>query len=430
MIDDIERASREELRDVQSRRLRETVQYAYENVEFYRRSLDNAGVSPEEIESVADLTTLPYTTKSDFREEYPDGLFAVEDDELRRLHASSGTTGKPKIVAYTESDLERWHDVMARSMAAAGISKADTVQNAYGYGLFTGGLGFHGGAETLGATVIPTSSGNTQRQIELARDLTSTVICCTPSYSLYFAEAAVAMGLDPRTDLSISTVLYGAEPCTEPMRAAIEQRLGATGIENYGLSEVIGPGVAVECLEAQDGLHIWEDLFYPEVIDPESGEALSEGEEGELVLTSLTKEALPVIRYRTGDMTTLSYGECECGRTMVRMDGVTGRVDDLLIVRGVNLYPTQIEDVVLSFEDVAPQYRIDLFRDGQLDRMEVSVELTAGFEGDRNRLRKEILERLQNTLAFRPDELDLVEYGSIERTEVGKVKRVYDHRQQ
>ncbi|MFC4437240.1 MULTISPECIES: phenylacetate--CoA ligase PaaK [Natrialbaceae] len=427
MVESIERASRDELRELQSERLRDTVEHAYENVELYRQRLDDAGVSPEDIESIDDVEKLPFTTKEDFRAEYPDGLFAVDDDEIRRVHASSGTTGKPKIVGYTESDLELWRDVMARSMAAAGIESGDTFQNAYGYGLFTGGLGFHGGAEALGATVIPSGSGNTQRQVDLARDLESDAIGCTPSYALYFAETAEEMGVDPR-GLPVSTVLYGAEPCTEPMREEIEERLDATGIENYGLSELIGPGVAVECHEAQDGMHIWEDHFYPEIVDPQTGEPLPEGEEGELVLTSLSKEALPVLRYRTGDLTTLTYEECACGRTMVRMDSVTGRADDLLIVRGVNLYPSQIEDVVLEFDAVAPYYRVDLFREGEMDTLELTVELTEAFDGDREGLREAVLERLQNALSFRPDALELVEYGTIERTEVGKVKRVYDHR--
>ncbi|MFC4248379.1 phenylacetate--CoA ligase PaaK [Natribaculum luteum] len=427
MTEDIERASRAELRELQSKRLQRTVRHAYENVPRYREKLEEASVSPEDVETIDDVRELPFTTKADFRAEYPDGLFAVDDEEIRRIHASSGTTGKPKIVAYTADDLEVWNEVMARSMRAAGIDSNDTVQNAYGYGLFTGGLGFHGGAEALGANVVPTSSGNTQRQIELARDLGSDAIGCTPSYALYLAETAEEMGVDPR-ELPISTVLYGAETCTEPMREEIETRLDATGIENYGLSELIGPGVAVECHEAQDGLHIWEDHFYPEVIDPETGEPLPEGEEGELVLTSLSKEALPVLRYRTGDMTTLTYEECACGRTMARMDGVTGRADDLLIVRGVNLYPSQIEDVVLEFDAVEPQYRIDLHREGNLDRLDLTVELAEEFDGDRDELREDVLVRLESALSFTPDELEFVEYGSIERTEVGKVKRVYDHR--
>ncbi|WP_246998179.1 phenylacetate--CoA ligase PaaK [Halosolutus gelatinilyticus] len=427
MAETIAHASREELRELQSTRLRDTVERAYENVSFYRDRLGEAGVSPADIETIDDVQILPFTTKEDFRDEYPDGLFAVHRSELRRIHASSGTTGNPKIVGYTESDLDLWDEVMARSMSAAGIDATDTVQNAYGYGLFTGGLGFHGGAEALGATVVPTGSGNTQRQVELARDLGSDAIACTPSYALYFAETAEEMGVDPRA-LSIRAVLYGAEPCTEPMREEIEERLGAIGIENYGLSELIGPGVAAECREAQDGMHIWEDHFYPEVVDPATGEPLPEGEEGELVLTSLTKEAVPVLRYRTGDLTTLTSEECECGRTTVRMDSVTGRADDLLIVRGVNLYPSQIEAVVLEFDDVAPQYRIDLHREGNLDHFELTVELVEGFDGDVDRLREAVLKRVQNALSFTPDELDLVEYGTIERTEVGKVKRVYDRR--
>ncbi|MDG5761283.1 phenylacetate--CoA ligase [Natronococcus sp. A-GB1] len=422
-----ERTALEERQELQSERLRDTVAHAYENVRFYRDRLDETGVSPEDIQSVDDLERLPFTTKEDFRDEYPDGLFAVDADELLRIHASSGTTGKPKIVGYTERDLELWDEVMARSMEAAGIEPGDTVQNAYGYGLFTGGLGFHGGAEELGTTVIPTGSGNTQRQVELARDLESDVLACTPSYALYFAETAHEMGVDPR-ELPVSTVLYGAEPCTEPMRAELEDRLGAAGIENYGLSELIGPGVAVECREAQDGMHIWEEHFYPEVIDPQTDETLPEGEEGELVLTSLSKEALPVLRYRTGDLTSLTYGECACGRTTARMDSVTGRADDLLIVRGVNLYPSQIEDVVLEFDAVAPHYRIDLSREDELDRLALTVELAEGFDGDRERLREAVLERLENALSVRPDSLDVVEYGTLERTEVGKVKRVYDHR--
>ncbi|AGB36954.1 phenylacetate--CoA ligase PaaK [Natronococcus occultus] len=422
-----ERAAREERRELQAERLNETVAHAYENVPFYRERLDEAGISPEDVQSVEDIELLPFTTKENFRDEYPDGLFAVDDDELLRIHASSGTTGKPKIVGYTERDLELWDEVMARSMAAAGIDSSDTVQNAYGYGLFTGGLGFHAGAEELGATVIPSGSGNTRRQVELARDLGSDVLACTPSYALYFAETAHEMGVDPR-ELPLSTVLYGAEPCTEPMRAELEERLGAVGIENYGLSELIGPGVAVECREAQNGMHVWEDHFYPEVIDPKTGETLPEGAEGELVLTSLSKEALPVLRYRTGDLTSLTTDECGCGRTTARMDSVTGRADDQFVVRGVSLYPSQIEDVVLEFDAVAPYYRIDLSREDELDRMALTVELTTGFDGDRESLREAVLDRLTNVLSIRPDVLELVEHDTIERTEVGKVKRVYDHR--
>jgi len=423
----VETRDRAELRELQAERLRETVERAYENVPFYREQLDEMGVAPEDIQDVEDVEQLPMTTKEDFRDEYPDGLFAVDDDAVRRIHASSGTTGKPKIVAYTEGDLAVWSEVVARSLKAAGVDPGDTVQNAYGYGLFTGGLGLHYGVEELGATVIPIGSGGTQRQVELMTDLESDALACTPSYSLYLAETAEEMGHEP-AELPISTIIFGAEPCTDPMRAEIEERLGVNGIDIYGLSEIIGPGVSNECHEAQEGLHIWEDHFYPEVVDPATGEPLPEGEEGELVLTTLTKEALPVLRYRTGDLTTLDYDTCECGRTMVRMDNVTGRTDDLLIVRGINLYPSEIEHVVLDIEEVAPHYRIDLYTEENMDVMELTVELAEDFEGDEAELREVILERLSNVLSFTPDELDLVPSGSIARTEVGKVQRVYDRR--
>jgi phenylacetate-CoA ligase len=423
----VESRDRDSLRDLQADRLRETVENAYENVPFYRERLDDRGLTPDDVRSVDDVTLLPTTTKEDFRDEYPDGLFAVDDDEIVRIHASSGTTGKPKIVAYTDDDLDRWSEVMARSLAASGVEPGETVQNAYGYGLFTGGLGLHYGIEELEATVIPIGSGQTQRQVELMADLESDALACTPSYALNFAETAAEMGHDPR-NLPVSTVIFGAEPCTDPMREEIESRLDANGIDIYGLSEIIGPGVSNECHEAQAGLHIWEDHFLPEVVDPASGEPVAEGEEGELVLTTLSKEALPVLRYRTGDLTTLNYDECECGRTMVRMDNVTGRTDDLLVVRGVNLYPSEIEHVVLDVDGVAPYYRIDLSREGTMDTMDLTVEKAEGFTGSERDLREEITVRLENVLAFTPDDLDLVEPGSIARTEVGKVQRVYDRR--
>ncbi|WP_323192190.1 phenylacetate--CoA ligase PaaK [Halostella sp. PRR32] len=423
----VETAPRSELRELQDRRLQETVENAYENVSFYRDALDESGVDPDDISGVEDVSKLPFTTKEDFRDEYPDGLFAVDNSEVRRLHASSGTTGKPKIVAYTDSDLDVWSEVVARSLAAAGVEPGDLVQNAYGYGLFTGGLGLHQGIEELGATVLPIGAGGTQRQIEMMQDLESDVITCTPSYALYLEETAEEMGVDVG-DLPLSTIMFGAEPCTDPMREAIESRLDVDGIDLYGLSEIIGPGVSCECNEAQEGLHVFEDHFYPEVVDPSTAEPLPEGEEGELVLTTLSKDALPVLRYRTGDLTTLSYDECECGRTTVRMDNVTGRTDDLLIVRGANLYPSEIEDVVLKFDGVEPQYRIDLYEENNLDRIEITVELSEDFDGDVDQLRGEIQERLKNVLVFSPDSLELVEYGDIERTEVGKVQRVYDHR--
>ena len=423
----IETADRPEIRDLQAERLREAVANAYENVPFYRERLDEAGAGPGDIGSVEDITRLPRTTKEDFRDEYPTGLFAADMDEVLRIHASSGTTGKPKIVSYTDSDLDVWREVMTRSLAAAGVEPGATVQNAYGYGLFTGGHGLEHGAEELGATVIPMGAGNTEGQVEMMVDMGSDVLACTPSYSLYFAEVAEEMGHDPQ-DLPVETIVFGAEPCTDPMREEIEQRLDVTGIDLYGLSEIVGPGVSIECHEAQNGLHVWEDRFLPEVLDPGTGEPLGEGEEGELVLTTLSKEALPVLRYRTGDLTTLYYEECACGRTMVRMDNVTGRTDDLLIVRGVNLYPSQIEHTVLDIDGVAPHYRIDLYEEDNLDVLELTVEMAEDTEKSRDELREVVLDELDSVLAFTPDDLEIVPPGSIARTEVGKVQRVFDHR--
>ncbi|MFC7073518.1 phenylacetate--CoA ligase PaaK [Halovenus rubra] len=424
---EIETADRSKIRDVQTQRLRQTVSNAYENVPFYREQMDEMGVHPDDIETVDDITKLPTTTKENFRDEYPDGLFAVDHSKIRRIHASSGTTGKPKIVAYTEDDLDAWKEAMARSLAAAGVTEDDLVQNAYGYGLFTGGAGLQQGAETLGAALLPIGGGDTEKQVEMMTDLGSDALACTPSYSLYIAEHVEDRGMDP-TKLPISTVIFGAEPCTDPMRDEIERRLDVNGIDLYGLSEIVGPGVSIECHEAQDGLHVWEDRFYPEVVDPATGEPVEEGKEGELVLTTLSKDALPVLRYRTGDMTTLNYDSCECGRTMVRMDNVTGRTDDLLIVRGINLYPSQIEDTILEIDDVAPHYRIDLYEKDNLDVIELTVEQADDAERGRDQLEEVVAERLDAVLAFTPDSLDIVHSGSIARTEVGKVQRVYDHR--
>jgi len=427
VLHDIERADRATLEGHQSERLSEAVERAL-TVPFYRERFEEAGVSPADVTSIDDIEQLPFTTKEDFRAEYPDGLFAVDWADVRRIHSSSGTTGKPKIVAYTEGDLDVWREVMARSLSAAGVTDDDVVQNAYGYGLFTGGLGFHDGCEELGACVIPVGGGNTARQIEMLQDVESDVLSCTPSYCLYLAEQANERGVDVR-ELSLDTVVIGAEPFTDPMREEIERALGVTAVDVYGLSEIIGPGVSIECAEAQDGLHVWEDHFYPEVVDPETGEPLPDGEEGELVLTTLTKEALPVFRYRTGDITSLTWDRCECGRTHVRMDNVTGRTDDLLIVRGANVYASQIEEVMVDFEDVAPHYRIDLRREGNLDTLEITVEHHEEFEGDREDLAERIETRLAEVLEVQPDEVTVVGPGVIDRQETGKVKRVYDHRE-
>ncbi|WP_435363905.1 phenylacetate--CoA ligase PaaK [Haloarchaeobius sp. DYHT-AS-18] len=429
VYNDIETASREEVTAVQNERLRETVEHVYENVPWYREQFEEAGITPEDIETLEDITKLPFTTKEDIRDNYPTDLFAVDRSELRRIHASSGTTGKPKIVGYTEDDLGVWREVMARSLKAGGVDPGMMVQNAYGYGLFTGGLGFHDGIQELGASVIPTGGGNTARQLDMLQDLESDVLCCTPSYCLYLAEQAEERGMDLR-DLPLSRVVIGAEPFTDPMREEIEEALGVTAVDVYGLSEIIGPGVSIECAEAQDGLHLWEDHFYPEVLDPETGEPVEEGEEGELVITSLTKQALPMIRYRTGDMTRLNYDTCDCGRTMVRMDNITGRSDDLLIIRGVNVYPSQIEEVMLDMEDVAPYYRIDLYRKGNLDTLELTVEYHEDYNGTHEELEADIESKLKDVLDVKPDEIEVVGPGVIERTEVGKVKRVFDHREE
>jgi phenylacetate-CoA ligase len=427
VYDDVEGAPREEIRELQSERLRETVEHAYENVDFYREQLEDAGVAPEDVGDIDDVEKLPFTTKEDFRDEYPDGLFAVDHDRVRRIHASSGTTGKPKIVAYTDDDLDVWAHAMARTLHAAGVRPGDTVQNAYGYGLFTGGLGFHDGIEELGAGVIPSGGGNTPRQLDMLRDLHSDAICCTPSYCLYLAEAAEERMMDIR-ELPVSRAIIGAEPFTDPMRHEIERELDVKAIDIYGLSELVGPGISVECDEVQEGLHVWEDHFYPEVVDPTTGEVLPDGEEGELVLTNLTAEALPAIRYRTGDITSLSSEECDCGRTMVRMDNVTGRVDDLLIVRGVNVYASQIEEVMLDVDGIAPHYRIDLHREGQLDTMDITAECHEDATSTASELEEHIEERLEGVLDVSPDEIDVVAPGEIERSEVGKVQRVFDHR--
>jgi phenylacetate-CoA ligase len=400
----------------------------YQRVPFYRRKLDEAGIRPEEVRSIDDLVRLPFTTKIDFRDQYPFGLFAVDMKKVVRVHASSGTTGKPTVVGYTRKDIELWSRTCARTLGCGNGTARDVVQNAYGYGLFTGGLGMHYGGERLGATVIPMSGGNTKRQILLMQDFGTTLLCSTPSYALEIAEVAAEMGVDLRkTKLRVG--FFGAEPWSDNMRKAIEERLGVTALDIYGLSEVIGPGVASECL-AHCGLHVFEDHFYPEVIDPQTGRSLPDGQPGELVFTCLTKEALPLIRYRTRDLTRLTHEPCACGRTLVRMQRVTGRTDDMLIIRGVNVFPSQIESVLLEIEGTQPHYLILVERRDRLDEIEIQVEVDEKLFSDE--IRK--LEDLRNRIGYEiysilglTAKITLVEPRTIERSQ-GKAKRVIDKR--
>lgn len=365
---------REKLRALQLRRLKQTVKNAYDNVPLHRKRLKANGVAPADIRSLRDLASLPFTLKSDLRDHYPFGMFARPRETLARVHASSGTTGKPTVVGYSAKDIATWADLMARSFACAGARPGDVVHNAYGYGLFTGGLGAHYGAERLGATVVPMSGGNTERQIVLIQDFAARVLCATPSYALSIAEAAEKQGVDLRKS-KLEIGLFGAEPWSEAMRRELDARLGIKAVDIYGLSEIMGPGVAVECLEERDGLHGWEDHFLFEVIDPDTGKSVPKGEAGELVITTLTKEALPMIRYRTRDITRLSTERCGCGRTHVRIRRITGRNDDMLIIRGVNVYPSQVEAVLVGLPDIAPHYLLVVERKGALDHLTVEVEI-------------------------------------------------------
>jgi phenylacetate-CoA ligase len=401
----------------------------YEKVPFYRQKFMESGVEPQSIRSLADLGRLPYTLKRDFRDNYPLGLAAVAREHIVRVHASSGTTGKPTVVAYSAADIELWSEVMARTLTATGVTRHDVVHNAYGYGLFTGGLGFHYGAERVGATVIPVSGGGTKRQIMLLQDLGSTVLCCTPSFALYLAETADELGVD-LVGSSLRVGVFGAEPWSQRMRREIETKLGLKAFDIYGLSEIIGPGVSVEC-ECQAGLHIFEDHFLPEIINPQTGEPLPYGERGELVLTTLTREALPIIRYRTGDITALDAQPCDCGRTLVRMRKISGRTDDMLIVRGINVFPSQIETALLQIEGVQPHYQIIVDRHHTLDDLEVWVEVPEHVFVDSIRameaLEGQIRDELRNGLGISA-RVKLVEPRSIPRSE-GKAKRVIDRRE-
>jgi len=427
-LDPIEIASRDEIQSLQLKRLQASLKRAYENVPHYRASFDAAGVRPEDCRSLADLAKFPFTGKKDLRDNYPFGMFAVPREQVVRIHASSGTTGKPTVVGYTKNDIETWASVVARSIRAAGGRAGDVVHVAYGYGLFTGGLGAHYGAEKLGCTVVPMSGGQTEKQVQLICDFKPDIIMVTPSYMLNLIEEFLRQGLDP-VESSLKVGIFGAEPWTDAMRSEIQARAGIDAVDIYGLSEVMGPGVASECVESKDGPVIWEDHFYPEIIDPETGEVLPDGEEGELVFTSLTKEAMPVIRYRTRDLTRLLT---PTSRSMRRIGKITGRSDDMLIIRGVNVFPTQIEELILKHDQLAPIYQLLVTRDGHLDKLDVLVEA-----------RPEISTRLTTTDAdgiARALEHGIKTYvgvstkvrvlaaGSVERTQTGKARRVMDQR--
>jgi phenylacetate-CoA ligase len=422
-LEPIETASPEELRALQLQRLRWSVQHAYDNVEHYRTCFDAAGISPDELTELADLARFPFTTKDDLRRNYPFGMFAVPRDEVARVHASSGTTGRPTVVGYTAEDVRTWSTVVARSIRAAGGRPGDVVHVAYGYGLFTGGLGAHYGAEALGCTVIPASGGMTERQVTLIRDLEPDVIMVTPSYMLAIVDEMERQGIDPAAT-SLKVGIFGAEPWTQSMRTELESRLDMHAVDIYGLSEVMGPGVAQECVETKDGLTIWEDHFYPEVIDPLTGEVLPDGEEGELVFTSLTKQAMPVIRYRTRDLTRLLPGTA---RPMRRMQKVTGRTDDLIILRGVNVFPTQIEELILRLPELSPHFQCVLSRPGRLDELTVRVERRPDAEPARAARAAEQLEALVKGAVGISVAVDVVEPNGIERS-VGKMRRVIDQR--
>jgi phenylacetate-CoA ligase len=425
---DVETLPRHQVEGLQSDRLGRLVDSLYRRVPFYRGKMDAGGVKPHDVQGIADIGRLPFTTKDEMRDVYPYGLLAVGLQEIVEVHTSSGTTGKPVVDAYTAGDIEVWAEVMARTLSAGGTSRHDIVQNAYGYGLFTGGLGVHYGARRIGATVIPISGGNTKRQLAILQDFKATVLACTPSYSLFIAEAAREEGMD-LSRLGIKAGFFGAEPWSENMRTEIEQALHLLAIDIYGLTEIIGPGVASEC-EHQNGLHIFEDHFYPEIIDPATGRVLPDGQKGELVITTLTKEGTPVLRYRTRDITYLERTPCPCGRTSVRMHRVLGRTDDMLIIRGVNVFPSQIEEVILAVEGVEPHYQLIVDRRDQLDELEVQVEMNESLFSDeiRNleRMEKTIEARLYATLNIHT-RVKLVEPKSIARSE-GKAKRIIDKR--
>ncbi len=418
----------QEKETLQLKRLQDVVRRAYENVPYYRKNLDEAGVAPEDIQTLKDIEKIPFTTKSDLREVYPFGMFAVSTDEIVEIHTTSGTTGKPTVSGYTPKDLELWGEVIARALSMAGATKKDIVQNCYGYGLFTGGLGVHHGGQKLGCTVIPISAGNTKRQIEIIQDFKSTILTCTPSYAMYIAEVLEREGV-LKEDIKLKAGVFGAEMWTEEMRNEIERRLDIDALNIYGLTEIIGPGVANECME-KNGLHIFDDHFYPEILDPETLETLPEGEKGELVLTTLTREGMPVLRFRTRDITVLRKGECGCGRTHIKMDRITGRSDDMLKVRGVIVFPSQIERALLKIPGMEPNYLIIASRPEHLDELEVQVETSPALFSDEvkhvEEVKRSIEKQIHDEIGLRVN-VTLVEPRSLPRSE-GKAVRVIDKR--
>jgi phenylacetate-CoA ligase len=423
-LETIERASKDELQALQLQRMQWSLKHAYDNVPHYRAAFDAAGVHPDDLKALADLSKFPFTGKKELRDNYPFGMFAVPQDRVVRVHASSGTTGKPTVVGYTQNDIDTWANVVARSIRAAGGRRGDMVHISYGYGLFTGGLGAHYGAERLGCTVIPMSGGQTEKQVQLIQDFKPSIIMVTPSYMLNIIEEFQRQGLDPAAS-SLKVGIFGAEPWTDAMRREIEQRAGIDAVDIYGLSEVMGPGVASECIESKDGPVIWEDHFYPEIIDPDTGEVLPDGEEGELVFTSLSKEALPIIRYRTRDLTRLLPAT---SRSMRRIGKITGRSDDMLIIRGVNVFPTQIEELICKMPKLAPQYQLVVSRDGHLDKLDVLAELRPETPvGETEALARE-LEHHVKTYVGVTTKVRLLAANGIERTLTGKARRVIDQR--
>lgn len=426
---DIECSDRDKLKEIQSESIVKLAKHVYDNVKFYREKFDELKVKPSDIKSIDDISRLPFTDKNDLRNNYPFNMFAVPREQVLEIHASSGTTGNPTVVGYTANDIKLWSTVMARSIACAGGKPGDIIQNAYGYGLFTGGLGVHYGALELGCSIVPTSSGVTKRQIKLLQDFGARLLTCTPSYSLFIAEEAAAMGIDVKK-LPLAIGIFGAEPWTGNMRQEIENVWGIKAMDIYGLSEIIGPGVAQEC-EAQNGLHIWADVFYPEILNPNTLQPAKEGEDGELVITTLTKEAMPLIRYRTRDITSITYEECSvCGRTLPRIAKIKGRTDDMLIIRGVNVYPSQIEAALLRIEETEPHYQLVVERVGTLDQMEIQVEVNEKVFSDEIKkmemLEIKIAKEIESTIGLFA-KIKLVEPKSITRSE-GKAVRVIDKR--